>query len=108
MSGSGGYAVEYLPAAKRDLVEIVSYVSNDLGSPGSARTLAKKLVDGIESLSSLPYRRPVFVPMRPLAHEFRSLRIANYLVFYWVDEPTRTVTVARVLYARADSEKTLN
>ena len=28
--------------------------------------------------------------------------VKNYLIFYWVDEENKTVTVARVIYSRRD------
>ncbi|VWM02087.1 Plasmid stabilisation system protein [Collinsella sp. AK_207A] len=102
MSPEGDYAVAYLPAARRDLIDIVHYVAGELKNPEVAERLSNALIEGIGSLSVMPYRRPVYIPLRPLDHEFRSLRIENYLAFYWVDERERTVTVARVLYARSD------
>lgn len=102
MSPEGDYAVAYLPAARRDLMDIVRYVAGELKNPEAAERLSNALIEGIGGLSVMPYRRPVCIPLKPLDHEFRSLRIENYLAFYWVDERERTVTVARVLYARSD------
>ena len=101
MSPEGDYAVAYLPAARRDLIDIVHYVAGELKNPEAAERLSNALIEGIGSLSVMPYHRPVCIPLKPLDHEFRSLRIENYLAFYWVDERERTVTVARVLYARS-------
>ena len=44
------------------------------------------------------------MPIRPLKHEYRKLRVRNYLVFYWVDEERKLVTVARMIYARRNYE----
>lgn len=35
-------------------------------------------------------------------HEYRRVYIGDYAMFYWIDEPNRRVTVARVIYARRD------
>ena len=99
------YRVSILPVAKQDLSEIARYLSDDLGSPETAEKVASAIVDGIRSLSSMPYRRSVYVPIRPLGHEYRSLRVGSYLVFYWIEEqPEPAVTVARVLYGASDTE----
>ena len=38
-------------------------------------------------------------------HEYRKTVVENYLMFYWVDEPGKTVTVARVIYGKRDYGK---
>lgn len=96
------YSVEYLPSAKRDMEEIVSYVANRLGSPQAARRLAEELVDAAESLATMPYRRRVYVPVRQLKREYRALRAGSYLMFYWIEEERRTVVIARVVYGKSD------
>ena len=78
------YSLEYLPIARRDLVEAVSYISHDLGSPEAALRLAEEV-----------------------EREYRKLLVENFFLFYWVDEQRRLVTVARVIYARRDYGKLL-
>ncbi len=102
------YRVDYLPIAKRDLVEIARYVAFNLGNPTAAERLSVELVDSIESLSAMPYRRSAYTSIRPLAHEYRSLKVAGYLVLYWIEEePEQTVVVARVVYGGSDVSKRL-
>ena len=96
------YSIEILPIAQQDLTEIARYVAVTLDSPQAAERLAEQLIDGIRSLRNLPCRRPVYHPIRNLEHEYRALRVENYLVFYWVDENPQLVTVARVIYAKSD------
>ena len=96
------YRVEILPIAQRDLVEIARYVATTLESTKAAEQLFMKLIDGINSLGSMPYRKMVYTPLKHLDKEYRALRIGSYLIFYWVDEEEQLVTVARVIYAKAD------
>ena len=97
------YRVEYLPVAREDIVGIASYVAGELRNPSAARRLSHDLVSGAESLAEMPYRQPVYRAAGPLRHEYRCLRVGNYVVFYWVEEdPEPVVTVARVLYGRRD------
>lgn len=50
----------------------------------------------------MPYRHAVYVPLKPPAHEYRTVRSGNYLVFYWVEEQRKAVVIARVAYGKAD------
>ena len=102
------YGLVYLPVARRDMVEIVEYVSRRLGNPIAAAELAEKLIAGAESIPAFPYANPVKTTLRPLAHEYRFLIIGNYQMFYRVDETAREVLIARVIYAGRDNEKLLN
>lgn len=86
------------PLALDDMTQIVTYVAKELDSPEAAQKLASRFVEGIESLSKLPARCPLYQPPRPLRHEYRRLAVGNYLVFFWVSEEEEMVTVVRVIY----------
>ena len=96
------YKLEYLPVARKDMLEIVRYISGELQNPDAANRLAVKLVDAAESVLTFPYATPAYHPIRPLKHEYRNILVQNYLMFYWVDEEKKLVTVARVIYAKRD------
>lgn len=94
------YNVCILPSAKQDMLDIVSYIANDIKNPDAADKLSMMFLAEIEQISAFPYSRPVFLPIRPLSHEYRRAPIKNYMLFYWIDEPQKTVTIARVIYAK--------
>ena len=94
------YKLEYLPVARKDMLEIVRYISRELQNPDAADRLAVELIDAVEGV--LPYATPTYQPIRPLKHEYRKILVQNYLMFYWVDEEKKLVTVARVVYAKRD------
>lgn len=102
------YTIEYLPVAKNDMVDIIKYISNDLQSPLVADRFAEEMVEKIESLSSFPYSNSVYSPVRKLKKEYRRLQIKNFIAFYYVDEKTKVVTVARVLYNKRNISGILN
>ena len=89
------------------MLDIVLYISRDLGSPSAAERLALQLVEAAEGVAEFPYAMPSYVPIRPLEREYRKLVVQNHIMFYWVDEGNRTITVARVIYAGRDHEKLL-
>lgn len=96
------YKLEYLPVARKDMIEIVRYISRELQNPDAADRLAVELVNAAESVLTFPYAAPSYQPIRLLKHEYRKILVQNYLMFYWVDEEERLVTVARVVYAKRD------
>ena len=98
------YDLQYLPSARKDMVDVVRYISETLHNPTAAERLAVELIEAGDSILTFPYANPVHMPIRPLKHEYRKLRVRNYLMFYWVEEERKLVTVARVIYARRNYE----
>ena len=101
------YSLEYLPVARRDMIEITRYMSVELGNPTAADRLATELIEAGDKIPTFPYASPAYTPIRPLKHEYRKLLVQNYFMFYWVDEDKKLITVARVVYARRDFERLL-
>jgi len=101
------YLLEYLPSAKQDMVEIAKYISGELCNPAAAKKLTDEMVETAETLKQFPYINAVHRTIRPLKNEYRKLIIKNYIMFYWIDETAKRVTIARVIYARRDYEKLL-
>ena len=107
MRGSRLYKLEYLPSAQEDIVEIARYIGKELRNPGAALHLTDQFIEAAESTCSMPYLYPVYFPVRPLKHEYRKILVGNYLMFYWVEEATNTVTIARAIYAKRDLTQAL-
>lgn len=99
------YKLEYLPAAHQDMVDIVRYISRELCNPTAAERLAMELIEAGDSIPGVPYANPAYTPIRPLKHEYRKRLVQNYIMFYWVDEGKKLVTVARVIYAKREFER---
>lgn len=102
------YQIEYLPSALHDLTEIAYYIGVKLQNPLAADNLAEKVVSAVEKLTEMPYRYPVYYPIKPLQREYRKIIVKNYLVFYWVEEEKHLVTIARVIYGGRQMEDILN
>ena len=101
------YDLEYLPSARGDLVKIIRYIAHNLDNEDAARRLAEKFDEAVKILTEFPYSCPVYYPIRSLRYEYRKLVVGKYLMFYWVTEETKTVTVACVVYSGSDYEKRL-
>lgn len=79
------------------MVEIVQYISKELQNPEAA-----------ESLLTFPYSTPVYQPIRSVKHEYQKILVQNYLIFYWIDEEKKLVTIARVIYAKRNYNRLLD
>ena len=56
------YKLEYLPVARKDMIEIVRYISRELQNPDAADRLAVELVNAAESVLTFPYAAPAYQP----------------------------------------------
>ena len=101
------YKLDFLPIARQDMADIARYISHDLCNPSAAQKLAVEMVEAADGIPVFPYANAAYTPIRPLKHEYRKLLFQNHIMFYWVDEKEKVVTVARVIYSRRDYEKLL-
>jgi len=102
------YQLTFLPVAKQDMADIVRYISHELCNPAAAGNLADEMIEAAERLCNFPYINAVHQVVKPLKHEYRKLLVKNYIMFYWVDEEDKLVTIARVMYARRNYDTHLH
>lgn len=102
------YKLEFLPVAKNDMLEIVKYISNDLKNPQAASKLADEFIEAAENICIFPYSNNVYTPIKALEKEYRRIIVKNYMMFYTVDESTKTVTIMRVMYGKRNIENQIN
>jgi len=100
------YKLRILPAAQRDLREIVEYV-NTLSEQAALR-LYDEIIAGIASLTEMPQRCALLKAPELRAKGYRSLRVKNYMVFYVIQEDKARVQIRRILYAKRQFESLLN
>ena len=96
------YKLEYLPSALRDMTEIARYISAELKSPAAAEKLAEELIEAAERTAAFPYANPVYVPIRQLQRDYRKRAAKNQLIFYYVDDERKTVTLPRRTSSRRE------
>ena len=101
------YKLEYLPIARQDMINIVAYISGELGNASAAMKLANAFIVASEKIPKFPYAHAVYIPLKPLKKEYRRVVVQKYSIFYWVDERRKKVVVARVIYGKRNYEKVL-
>ncbi len=94
------YLIEYLPAARKDLLGTVSYIRNVLKAPIAAKNFMYKIGKAVERLGRFPYACRVYDVGQPLEYEVRLLPVGNYNVFYVVE--SGIVVIHCVIYGARD------
>ena len=102
------YKIELLPIAKKDIEDIIDYISNTLKNNVAAIKLSKDFIRGANSIIDLPYGSPEYEPIRQLKYNYRCVKIKNYLMFYTINENNKTITILRVLYQKMDINSVFN
>lgn len=91
--------VVFLPAAEQDLIELFSYIQNELQNPIAARKVATKLLQRAQSLAAFPEMGAGMEGIDRRFGGYRYLVVDNYLAIYRIADQ---VSVVRILYARSD------
>ena len=101
---SDTYSVIYSPEAKDDLREIYSYIAYDLQAPETAEGQVNRIRKEIRSLDFMPSRYAVvdWEPWKSMG--MHRVPVDNFVVYYAVNDGSRTVTVIRIFYGGRDIE----
>ncbi len=98
---SAGYKVRYDPAALAALEETVAYIQEQSG-PNRAAAWLGGMRAGIQDLESLPRAFPA-VSLRK-GKPVHSKLVISHRVYYFVDDPTRTVYIIDVVHTAHESK----
>lgn len=101
------YSVSWLPLAKHDLENAVSWFVSELSAPDAALELLSLIDQAAAGLSQMPYRSAVYPVMVSLRSEIRLLPVKEYNLFYRVLESAKAVEILRVLHQRQQAKSRL-
>lgn len=90
----------YLPLARKDLENIISYIADELKDPQAALNFLDALDSSLEQLKNFPYLGKRYQPRPTCDLDYRMIPVKNYLAFYIVTD--ETVEVHRVIYRKMD------
>ena len=91
--------------ARKDLVQIRQYISEELCNPDAAVRIMGLLKKSIASLSDFPGRGRPLDALIPVHTDYRYLVCENYCVFYLSNDDD--VVVIRILHQRQDCLRAL-
>ena len=93
------YRVIYTRSFLEDVGAHVDYLLSRRVSGQTIENWYTRLFDRLDGLDTLPKRMPVDARQSQIAQrETRKFNFGDYLVFYHVDEPARTVHVTALMH----------
>lgn len=101
------YQILYLETAKKDIDDIVYYITHDLKNYTAARDFVQKLLKEVNNIKEFPYSNAVYESFKTLENQYRKCQVKNYLIFYLVDEQEKIVIISRVIYQKRDMNNIL-
>ena len=105
---SDKYKVVYSPEALADIRKIYSYIAYVLLVPDTALNQVNRIRNEIRSLDFMPMQYSI-VEWEPWkAMQMRKVPVDHYVVFYFVDMDSMTVTVVRIFYGGQNIEGTID
>lgn len=101
------YKIIFSENAKRDLISIVKYISDELLEPNIAEKISHRILKAIKSLDEFSNRHRLCDYQEWKDKGLRFLPTENYFVFYIPDELNKIVKIYRVIYGKRDIENQL-
>ena len=96
------YKVKITPQASAQMLEIFSYISDNLKESVVAERLLDDLQKAILSLDETP-KRVVLVDEEPWkSHGIHKMMVKNFIVYFWINEELKEVHITAVVYGRRD------
>ena len=96
------YSVKLTPHAIVQIQETIAYISKVLLVPETARAWADYLQNEISCLDTMPSRYSAVEEEPWKSRGYRKMPVKNFIVYYYVDEASKTVWVTAVIYGRRD------
>lgn len=96
------YTVYITTPAEEDLLSALRYIVTVLKAPEAAEDLIGEVEKKIVVLAENPRVSPLLGDEDSGLDKIRHVKIKNYLLFYTVENDTKTITIIRFLYARRD------
>ncbi len=93
------YNLRYTPLSYEDLDQIDDYITNVLLNPQAALKLFDEVEIAINRLQDFPFLGSPSEDIYLAAKGYRKIVVANYIIFYLVDEVHKTVFIMRIIYA---------
>lgn len=101
------YRLEILPLAKKDMDDIIFYVSHNLKNNTASKKILKNFINGTKNILLFPYGSPEYIPNKKykLEKNYRCLKIQNFLMLYTIEEQDKLITITRVVHNKINIER---
>jgi len=95
------YNLVVLPTVKYETINIRDYIINELCDFTAARNLMREIKRAFMQIRDNPQIGMRHFPEKELSYEYRK-KIVNrsYILFYWIDEKKKIITVTHIFNTR--------
>lgn len=94
------YKIQFSKDARKDLIDIYSYIKYNLQEPVIAKKMIAKIREEINKLKDNPTIYSIIKDEFIKKGEIRKIKVNNYIVFYRVKENNKIVEIVRIMYGR--------
>ena len=101
------YKIQFSKDARKDLIDIYSYIRYNLQEPTIAKKLEKRIREEVYKLEDNPTIYAIIKDEIIRKREIRKIKVNNYIVFYKVEENNSIVEIVRIMYGRRNWTKIL-
>ena len=102
------YKVEILPIAKKDIDNIIYYISHNLKNVTASKKLRDLFISSLDNILEFPYGCSIYKTLGILKNEYRCYIVKNYIMFYVIDEDKKIITIVRILNRKMNFNNILN
>lgn len=101
------YTVSLTTHARKQMQDIMHYISVELQAPDAARLLLDKLEKELSSLSQLPHRIVLTAEEPWHSYGIHKMMFKNFLIYFWIDEGASIVQVTAIVYGKRNQVEQL-
>ena len=100
------YTLRYLPIAKQDLADAISFIMNEYQNPIAAENTLNRIEKAIfERLEDGPESFAIWPSTKEREHPYRRINVGNYTVWYVVID--NVMEIRRIQPSRTNEENFL-
>ena len=101
------YKVKVSDKANADILNITTYIVNELKNVPAAIKLRQSIEKSKSTLEVFPYSRAVYFRHPTLKREYHGFNVRNYVMFYYIDDENGLVVISRVYHSKQSHEQLL-
>ena len=94
------YNVYVSDSFQKDLMQIVYYIHHSLSAPFTAANFVEIIENTLYDLSLMPHRYVLVSDPYLRKKGFRKCIIKKYILFFTIDEDSKSIHVHRILHSR--------
>ena len=94
------YSIEFSKEAKKDLIDIYSYIKYNLQDDNNTNNFIENLKSEINDLKEYPTSHPIIDYGLIRRLKIRKIIVNDYIVFYIVDDDKDKVQIVRIMYGK--------